>query len=125
MTVTDTGTITADAELAELTAAEALRDLAEENADLRDELAEAHRGTTLCIRVLSDVIGEMYPNGVTAASELRGHLRQLLDAGHRVGFSKGQDGYVATIGDHDAIADSPAAALDAVADAISGEDAGT
>ena len=31
----------------------------------------------------------------------------------------------ATIGDHDAIADSPAAALDAVADAIDGEDAGT
>jgi hypothetical protein len=123
MTITDTST--ADAELEELTAAEALRELAEENEDLRDELAEAHRGTTLCIRILSDLIGEAYPNGVTAASELRGHLRKLLDAGHRVEFSKGPDGYVATIGDHDAIAASPAAALDAVAEAISGEDPGT
>ena len=123
MTITDT--ITADAELAELTAAEALRDLADENADLRDELAESHRSVTLCIRVLGDLITEAYPDGVTAAAELKGQLRKLLDAGHRVEFSKGPDGYVATIGDHDAIADSPAAALAAVAAVISGEDAGT
>ena len=120
MTITDT--ITADAELAELTAAEALRDLADENADLRDELAESHRSLTLCIRVLGDLITEAYPDGVTAGAELKGQLRKLLDAGHRVGFSKDPDGYVATIGDHDAIADSPAAALAAVAAVISGED---
>ena len=56
-------------------------------------------------------VAEAYPDGVTAAAELKGRLRKLLDAGHRVEFSKGPDGYVATIGDHDAIADSPAAAL--------------
>ena len=123
MTITDT--ITADAELAEMTAAEALRDLADENADLRDELDESRRSVTLCIRVLGDLIAEAYPDGVTAAAELKGQLRKLLDAGHRVGFSKGPDGYAATIGDHDAIADSPATALAAVAAVISGEDAGT
>ena len=123
MTITDT--ITADAELAEMTTAEALRDLADENADLRDELDESRRSLTLCIRVLGDLITEAYPDGVTAAAELKGQLRKLLDAGHRVEFSKCPDGYVATIGDHDAIADSPATALAAVAAVISGEDAGT
>ena len=93
---------------------EALLELADENADLRDELAESHRSVTLCIRVLGDLITEAYPDGVTAAAELKGRLRKLLDAGHRVGFSKDPDGYVATIGDHDAIAESPAAALAAV-----------
>lgn len=94
---------------------EALQELNEENLELQDELAESRRSVTLCVRVLGDLIGEMYPDGVTAAAELKGRLRKLLDAGHRVGFSKDPDGYVATIGDHDAIADSPAAALEAVA----------
>ena len=93
--------------------------------DLSDELAESRRSVKLCIRVLGDLIAEAYPDGVTAAAELKGQLRKLLDAGHRVGFAKGPDGYVATIGDHDAIADSPATALAAVAAVISGEDAGT
>ena len=55
-------------------------------------------------------------------------ITQLLDAGYRVEFSKGPDGYVAIADDgaagvHDAVAATPAAALVALAEAsLSPED---
>jgi hypothetical protein len=102
---------------------EALQELNEENLELQDELAESRRSVALCVRVLADLCAEAYPDGISAASDLKGQLRKLLDAGHRVEFSKNPEGYVATAGGHDATAYSPAAAVAAVAAAAcSGED---
>lgn len=85
MTTTDWGvnrmtitadTITADA-LEELTGAgetpeqlrEALQELAEENADLRDELAESRLSTKLCIQVLERLTAEMYADDIAASDD--------------------------------------------------------
>lgn len=127
MTMTDIRQPEATGELRE-----ALQEQNEENLGLQDKVAELECSQRLLIRVAADLAAKLYPDGITAERgdkpgwcDLIGQLYQLLDAGYRVEFSKEPEGYVATADDHaagvhDAVADSPDAALAALAAVISG-----